>query len=66
MKKIALLLISVFFVACSSTRIEYVPLKCSVSLPIKPNCRDYEIEYECLKAKGRYLNSLETALQKCI
>lgn len=52
------------FNACAS--VQYVPLKCNVTPPIKPNCSDYSEIFDCLKAKAKYLSDLELTLRKCL
>ena len=58
--------LSVFICACATPKIERIPIKCKVEIPIKPNCNDFIDEFDCGKAKAKYINALEKALQKCI
>ena len=60
-----LIFLSIFCVGCA-TKIQYVPLKCEVIPPIKPNCADFIESFDCLKAKSKYLNALELTLKKCL
>lgn len=64
-KALFLACLACFLTACSA-KIEYVPLKCNVTPPLKPLCSDYIEFFDCLKAKAKYLSDLELTLQKCL
>ena len=59
------LIFILFFCGCAP-EVRYISQKCQVNPPLKPNCADFENEFDCLKAKARYINAIEIALQKCL
>lgn len=65
--RVILIIFALFFSACSTApQVIYKTQKCQENPPLKPNCVDFELEFDCLKAKARYLNALEIALKKCL